>query len=119
MPWFRLEDSFHSNPKITAAGNPAVGLWVRCGTWSAAYLTDGHIPAQVAADFGSRRELAALTAARLWVPVGDEYVIADWLEYQPSALEVKARRAKDAERKRRGRDAVDRHPDSGRWTERS
>ena len=57
MPWFRLEDSFHANPKVKHAGNPAVGLWVRCGTWSSAYLTDGHIPFGVARDFGSRREM--------------------------------------------------------------
>jgi hypothetical protein len=44
MPWFRLEDSFHNHPKVHQAGNAAIGLWVRCGTYSAQYLTDGHVP---------------------------------------------------------------------------
>lgn len=118
MPWFRLEDSFHANPKVTAAGNAAVGLWVRCATWSAQYLTDGRIPAGVVRRFGTRREIDALTEARLWVPVGDEFVIADWLEYQPSALEVKQRRRRDAERKRRERENVDRDPVTGQFTSR-
>lgn len=104
MPWFRLEDSFYANPKVTLAGNAAVGLWVRCATWSATHLTDGHIPAHIVRGFGSKRETEALTSARLWVPVGDEFVIADWFEYQPSALEVKERRKRDAERKRAGRE---------------
>jgi hypothetical protein len=120
MPWFRLEDSFYANPKVMAAGNPAIGLWVRSATWSAAQLTDGHIPGHIAASFGSRREADALTTARLWVPVGDEFVIADWLEYQPSALEVKERRKRDAERKRAGRETQARtgkpRNETGQWT---
>jgi hypothetical protein len=104
MPWFRLEDSFYANPKVMAAGNPAIGLWVRAATWSAAQLTDGHIPAHIARGLGTKREADALTTARLWVPCDGEFVIADWLEYQPSALEVKERRKRDAERKRRGRE---------------
>jgi hypothetical protein len=118
MPWFRLEDSFYNHPKVRRAGNAGAGLWVRCGTWSAAYLTDGHVPLEVAQDFGTRREIAALTAARLWVPVDDELVIADWLDYQPSALEIKERRKRDAERKRRGREAVDRDSATGQWASR-
>src|SRR5262245_6338654 len=101
------------------AGNAAVGLWVRCAAWSAQQLTDGRIPADIVAGFGNRREIDRLTAARLWVPVGDEYVIADWLEYQPSALEVKERRKRDADRKRaeraHGYAAVARDPVTGRF----
>jgi len=116
MPWFRLEDSFYANPKVMVAGNAAVGLWVRCATWSAQQLTDGRIPAHIVTGFGNRREIDRLTAARLWVPVGDEYVIADWLEYQPSALEVKERRKRDAERKRRGRENATHDVATGQFT---
>ena len=34
--------------------------------------------------------------------LGDEYIIADWLEYQPSAAEVKERRSLDRINKTRG-----------------
>jgi hypothetical protein len=121
MPWFRLEDSFYANPKVMEAGNAAVGLWVRCSTWSAAQLTDGHIPAHIVTSFGARREADALTTARLWVPCDGEFVIADWLDYQPSALEVKERRKRDAERKRKGRETQARtgrnRDDNGRWAD--
>ena len=43
------------------------------------------------------------------MPCDGEFVIADWLEYQPSALEVKERRKRDADRKRKGHESQARH----------
>ena len=103
MPWFKLDDSFHQHPKVTDAGNAAVGLWVRCGTYSAAYLTDGHIPATTAHKLGSRREIDALVKSRLWVPNGDGFLMPDYLEYNPSAEQVRAERAKARERQAKRR----------------
>ena len=54
MPWFTVDDSFYDNPKVRRAGNAAAGLWLRCGTYSARYLLDGRIPADIAATFGRR-----------------------------------------------------------------
>jgi hypothetical protein len=103
MTWFRLDDAFHNHPKAIRAGNAGVGLWVRCGTWSANHLTDGVIPAEVVNMYGKGPDIARVTAARLWVQEGDEYVIPDYLEYNPSRETVLAQRAADAERKRAAR----------------
>lgn len=103
MPWFRVEDSFHQHPKVLKAGNAAVGLWVRCGTWSSQYLTDGFIPANIAATYGRPREIRQLVTARLWSEQDGGFLMTDYLDYNPSAAEVKLRRKEDAERKRRGR----------------
>jgi hypothetical protein len=116
MPWFRLEDNFHAHPKVKRAGNGAVGLWIRCGTWSAQYLTDGVIPPEVYTSYGRPREVEQLVAARLWVPVDDGMVMPDYLDYQPSKADVEQRRKVDAERKRRGHDAVVHDPATGQWT---
>lgn len=35
MPWFRVDDSLDTHPKAIAAGNEAMGLWVRCGAYAA------------------------------------------------------------------------------------
>ena len=35
MPWFIVDDSAHSHPKLIKAGNSAVGLWMRCGSYAA------------------------------------------------------------------------------------
>lgn len=113
MPWFKVDDHFHSHPKVVAAGNAAIGLWVRCGSYSSAYLMDGHVPAAKVREMGSRRELDALTTARLWVPSilpahlpggGDpSFLFPDFLEYNDSAEQVRQSRANNRERQARHR----------------
>ena len=103
MPWFRLEDSFYNHPKVNRAGNAATGLWVRCGTYSAQYLTDGHVPAEVARVFGRTREIVSLLEAHLWEENGDGFLIPDYLEYNPSKDQVLADRAAARERQARRR----------------
>lgn len=100
MPWFRLDDGFYDNPKVARAGNCAIGLWIRCATWSARHLTDGHIPTEIVRALGKPREAHTLEQAGLWILVDDEYLIPDWLEYNRSAREIKETRRADAERKR-------------------
>jgi hypothetical protein len=101
MPWFRVDDGFYDHPKVRRAGNAAIGLWLRCATYSARHLTDGRIPAEVVRELGRPREAAALVTAGLWQRGSDEYVIPDYLDYNYSAEQVKQRRKNDAERKRK------------------
>lgn len=90
MPWFKVDDRLSLHPKVMAAGNVAMGLWVRAGSWSAAHLTDGFIPATLLASFGAKRSHAdALVKAGLWQVEPDGYRFRDWLDYQPSAHDVK------------------------------
>ena len=115
MPWFRVEDSFHQHPKVIAAGNPAIGLWVRCGTYSSQYLTDGQVPTHIATAYGKPREITALVRAHLWIETDTGFLMPDYLEYNPSAADIKQRRKVDAERKRRegktgGRPSTKRDP---------
>ena len=44
MPWFPVDDAFHSHPKAKKAGDEALGMWTRAGAHCMAYLTDGFIP---------------------------------------------------------------------------
>ena len=89
MPWFRIDDTFADHPKVTNAGNAAVGLWVRCGTYASRFLTDGQVPDAVARGYGSRKDIERLVLARLWVPTDDGYAMPDFLDYNPSAEQVK------------------------------
>jgi hypothetical protein len=106
VSWFRLDDKFHSNPKVIDAGNAAIGLYVRCGTYCADHNTDGRIPAAVVRMYGNRKEIAQLLASNLWKKDGDEYVIPDYLSFNPSKEKVTADRAAAAERQRKARDAA-------------
>jgi hypothetical protein len=105
MPWFRIDDTFADHPKVTAAGNAAAGLWVRCGTYSSRFLLDGHVPDEIVRRYGNRREVDKLVASRLWVPADGGYLMPDFLDYNPSAEQVKLDRKRAAEKKRRQREA--------------
>jgi hypothetical protein len=110
MPWFRIDDTFADHPKVTNAGNAAAGLWVRCGTYSSRFLLDGVVPNDIAKRYGSRREIERLLMARLWLPCDGGFVMPDFLDYNPSAEQVRLDRKRAAEKKRRQRENVDRSP---------
>jgi hypothetical protein len=117
VTWSRIDDQFALHPKVLAAGNAAVGLWVRCLTQCSALKTDGLVPAALAAVLGSPEEIASLTAAGLWEPVtqgqtvqvtgrrdsgrrkladvattvrADGYWITDYLHYHRTKAEIDA-----------------------------
>ncbi|WP_159399520.1 hypothetical protein [Streptomyces alboflavus] len=113
MPWFKVDDSAHAHPKMRRAGKAAVGLWVMCGSYAAAYLTDGIIPAETAAD-GTETQIAKLVKVGLWHEQGHgcrkcpqprpgDYVMHDYLLYNPSRSKVLAEREREAEKKRQQR----------------
>jgi hypothetical protein len=106
MPWFRLDDAFHSHPKIIAAGNEAIGLYVRCGTYAAQHLTDGFIPQRVALLYGSPELAETLVETKLWRRARGGWQMPDYLDYNPSADQVKQERKSAAERQRRRREVV-------------
>jgi hypothetical protein len=103
MTWFKIDDGFFMNMKVVEAGNAAVGLWVRAGAWCSQQLTDGYVPEAVARTFGTATEVDSLVDSGLWECVEGGYQFPDWLEYNPSADEVKATRAASAERQRQSR----------------
>lgn len=44
MPHFRVDDALDGHPKSQRAGDEALGMWVRAGSWCMRYLTDGFVP---------------------------------------------------------------------------
>jgi hypothetical protein len=105
MVWFRVDDSLPTHHRVIAAGNAAMGLWVRCGAWSMGQLTDGFIPAAVAQMFGTTEEIDALLAVGLWTAVDGGYQFHRWAEdgsgapRQPTRDEIEGKRKADRERK--------------------
>lgn len=112
--WFKVDDHFTFNAKVVAAGNEAIGVWVRAGAWCAAQLTDGFLPdamaIAIASDManGVHAPLASverLLEVGLWRRVEGGYEFHDWAEYQPSADEAKEKRKARSEAGRRGAEA--------------
>src|SRR5215467_4729334 len=98
MPWFRVDDSFHSHPKVIAAGNEAVGLYVRCGAYAAEHLTDGFIPESIALLYGSDALAETLVKTKLWRRTRGGWRMPDYLDYNPSKEAVDKERKQAAER---------------------
>lgn len=115
MTWFKVDDTAHSHPKILRAGNAAVGLWMRCGAYSAMHLTDGIVPGAIASMYGTPPQARKLVAVGLWhqeghtcprcpQPASGDYVMHDFTTYQPRREEVQEGREKAAAKKRRQRE---------------
>lgn len=103
--WFKVDDSFFSNPKTAMLSDGATALWLRSGSWSAQQLTGGFIPARMVPMFrGSDDSVRELCDAGLWVydEQKDGYQFHDWSDYQPDSEGVDALRKKRSEAGKRG-----------------
>ena len=104
MTWFKVDDKSAFHEKVLAAGDAAWGLLCRAGAWSSGQSTDGRIPPHVAKLLcPSRARWDALIAARLVYRLPDGgYEIHDFLEWNPSASQVNAKREARAAAGQRG-----------------
>lgn len=103
--WFKVDDSFFSNPKTAMLSDGATALWLRSGSWSAQQLTGGFIPARMVPMFrGSDDSVRELCEVGLWErdDERDGYRFHDWSDYQPDGEEVDALRRKRSEAGKRG-----------------
>ncbi|MFJ7417942.1 mucin-2 [Streptomyces uncialis] len=118
MPHFAVDESAHAHRKVVRAGNAAFGLWVRLGSYACDHLTDGVIPGEIAAMYGTAPQLRKLTAVglihdsghpcgRCAQPEPGDYVLHDYLVGNSSRQQVAKAREKAAEKKRRQRSATD------------
>jgi len=131
MPWFYVDDAFADSKPVMALDrvirNEAVGLWVRCGAWSAKEETDGRVPLDIVKQFGGTpRVIRALHEnAQLWVENSPEswrdsreILFGNWAKWQKTRAENQARRKREAEKKstwragKKGRDYVATSQDS-------
>ena len=96
MGWFKVDDQLAFNAKVMLAGNSAMGLWVRAGSWSSAQLTGGFIPAHMANAMANAManpcDADALVMAGLWHEAEGGYQFHDWNDFQPDAEAEKEKR---------------------------
>lgn len=94
MPWFKVDDSFHSHPKVLATTPAALGLWVVAGAWSSANLTEGFVPDHALPRLIPDSEPLAkeLVSNGLWTRAKGGYRFHDFAEYNPTRSEAIAAR---------------------------
>jgi hypothetical protein len=88
MPWFKVDDTLAFHHKSVAAGNAAMGLWVRAGSWSMQTLSDGYIPDVIATQLGTKSQAERLVAVGLWDRLTQGYGFHEWEQRQPSKVDV-------------------------------
>lgn len=101
MTYVKLDDGFFANPKVAQAGYEGAGLYAMGLSYCGKYLTDGFLP-EFWAHQHPRRIIKRLLDAKLWRVVDGGYVMADYLEYNRSAEEIKEERRKKREGGKRG-----------------
>ena len=111
MAWFKVDDGLCFHPKAIAAGNSALGLWVRAGSWCGANLTGGALPRHMIGTFGAqKRDAQRLVEAGLWCETEEGYQFKSWEEFQPTKAQVEADRKAGRERQAKWRE---RHSNGG------
>ncbi len=110
--WFKVDDELAFHRKTMAAGNAAMGLWVRAGSWlrkpgNSRPGLPGVLTVAEARTMGTAAEIQRLLDAGLWHKTTVQGVKAvrfnDWAEYQPNPDELEDRRNVWADRKKRQR----------------
>jgi len=128
MGWVRVDDSFYDHPKFGQIGALGMAAWIAGLAYCNRNLTDGFIPTRAAMrlidttglgyytsnmsgrDAEPADGIDELVGAGLWVEEPGGYRVHDYLDYQPSADEVRADRARARERMKRirsGRSSAD------------
>lgn len=107
MAYYQMDDGFDSDSRVMRAGTAAFGLYSRCGVWVARNLTDGFVPTEVAALYGTREWIEKLVATGLWSPVEGGFAMPDYLDIHcnKTAARVRELRAAAAARQQKLRDS--------------
>ncbi len=96
MSWVRIDDAAPDHPKLVGLDDDAFALWVRGLCYCARHSTDGKIPLAAVPRMTAAKKWAAvaakLQAAGLWESTPEGYVVHDFLDYNPSASQVAAKR---------------------------
>lgn len=95
----RLDVRVRAHPKFLSVSAGARWLWISAVGWCGEYLTDGRVPLvavpTLTPDPGTDGLLSELARVGLVTLDGDAFHINDYLEYQESAADVRARRERN------------------------
>lgn len=100
MGWVRIDDGFADHPKMIEAGAEGIALQIAALCYSNRHQTDGKVPRKRVKSLIEIKQISRVIARLLelgiWEEVDGDYIIHDYLEYQPSRAEMDAARDKKA-----------------------
>lgn len=88
MAWVKLDDSFPDHWKVVEAGEDAAWLYVAALCYANKHNTGGRVRASILPRLsrkGGAKLAARLVDVGLWERDGDDYLIHDYHDYQPTA----------------------------------
>ncbi len=104
MTWVKLDDQFFAHERVVGLSKDAKLLYLAGLTYCSAQLTDGRIGrgavrvVAALADVVPDVALGELTDAGLWSLTESGYIVHDYLDYNPTAAQVKAQRVANTQR---------------------
>lgn len=110
MSWVRIEDGFFRHRKVIDLSKDAKLLFIAGLCHCSDQTTDGFISTAslrlIAASVDVKPQVASLLVdVGLWHKQADGHTVHDYLDYQPSAEDERRRKAENADRVKRWRDA--------------
>lgn len=98
MAWVRLDDNFHWHPKVAPLSDAAYRLYIGALCYCNRYeqggrVTKAHIKTLAGSGRRVQRLIDELVLATLWVVDGTDWLIHDYLLYQPDPTKQAAGRA--------------------------
>lgn len=106
--WVKIDDALPGHPKFQRLSSAARCLWLEGLCYCGRNLTDGRIPKEAGAGLAFsvamrdglswERLISELVDAGLWEDTSDGWTVHDFLDYNPSRVEVSDARAKTRER---------------------
>jgi len=93
MTWVKVDEGMPENPKIIGLGPAVKWAHVEAICYCARNMTDGRVPAAAARRMATATGIRQLVEAGLWERDGSDYIVHDYLEYNPSRAEVMEQRA--------------------------
>lgn len=115
MTWGKIHGSITWHVKALAAGDAALGVWVRLLGHCALQLTDGFVaqPVAIAVSALTPGAIDALVKAGLLEPVDGGYELHDYLEHNAARADISAAREASRSRMAKSRERKKPHSTSG------
>ena len=115
MVWFNVDDTLAFHQKTIRAGNGAMGLWVRAGSWCAQTLSNGFVPTAIARSLGTPGQAQKLCDSGLWQKLSTGYVFHEWELRNRTKSDIEsereANRVRKAEQRKRKNVSPGQSPD--------
>lgn len=100
MAWQKIDDRMVEHTKISPLSDSGFRAMIELWAYASRNLTDGLVPTRDARRIASTKVMCELVGAGLFHEVTGGWVAHDWLDHNPPASGIRAKREAEAARLR-------------------